>query len=90
MIIVTRHKAVVQWLAMQGIYGEVIEHITNIEQIKDQDVIGSIPYHFAAYAKSVTSVEIPNLPAERRNKELNVDEMIEFGAYLQKYIVRKD
>lgn len=41
MIIVTRHSGLVEWLAKQGITGDVITHVDDIEQIRMQH--GAIP-----------------------------------------------
>ena len=65
--IITRHKGLVQWLQDKGITGEIIEHaIAN--DIVGCDVVGVLPLHLACLANTVTSVDIPYLPPEKRGR----------------------
>jgi len=86
-VIVTRHQGLVQWLAMRGITGEVIAQATP-DDIKGKDVYGVLPLHLAAKANTVTTVDMPNLPAEKRGQDLTPEEMDQYGAKLTTYIVR--
>jgi putative CRISPR-associated protein (TIGR02620 family) len=87
-VIVTRHAGLVAWLKEKGITGEVIEHATP-ETINGENVFGALLMHLAALAKTVTTVDMPNLPQEKRGEDLTPTEMNEAGATLKTYIVRE-
>lgn len=88
-IIVTRHSGLTEWLRRQGIDGEVISHVINAEQVEGKHVYGALPFHLASLAESVTVVDLPNLPADKRGAELSADEMDAYGATLCTYVVRR-
>jgi len=69
-VIVTRHQGLVDWLAQRGIVGDVIAHATP-DDVRGKDVIGNLPLHLAAVAKSVTVVDMPDLPADWRARILH-------------------
>lgn len=87
-VIVTRHQGLVNWLAQRGIVGDVIAHATP-DDVRDKDVIGNLPLHLASVARSVTVVDMPNLPADWRGKDLTPDQMDQAGATLTRYVVQK-
>lgn len=87
--IVSRHPGLVAWLARKGITGEVIPHVTDSNQIRGRHVFGALPLHLAAKAASVTSVDIPGLPAEKRGQDLSPEEMDLFGATMASYTVAR-
>lgn len=86
-IIITRHQATIEWLAQQGITGQVYAH-ADAELVKGKDVIGILPLNLACLANSITTIDM-QIPSEMRGKELTVDDMKKFGAKLTKYIVKK-
>lgn len=89
-VIVTRHKPLVEWLRLHGIEGEVIEQATPAD-VTGRDVYGILPLHLAACANSVTEVSMPGLTLEQRRKnaagDLTIEEMDAAGATLNKYVV---
>lgn len=87
-VIVSRHQGLVDWLAQRGIVGKVIVHATP-DDVRGKDVIGNLPLHLAAMAKSVTVVDMPALPADWRGQDLSPDQMDQAGAKLTRYVVRK-
>ena len=87
-IIVTRHTGLIQWLKKNGVEGEVISHATQ-EQIEGKDVYGVLPLHLASVCNSVTTVDMPGLPSEKRGVDLTPEEMDSFGAIMHKYIVQE-
>jgi len=87
-VIVSRHQGLVDWLARRGIVGDVITHASP-DDVKGKDVIGNLPLHLAAVAKSVTVVDMPDLPADWRGKDITPDQMDQAGATLSRYVVRK-
>lgn len=89
MIIITRHASMVEFLQKNGIVGEVISHVDNISQIEGKDVFGILPINMAANVNSITTIGFTNLPQEMRGKELTLEQMEEFGAYLETFKVTK-
>lgn len=87
-VIVSRHQGLIQWLAQRGISGDVITHASP-DDVRGKDVIGNLPLHLASLAKSVTVVDMPNLPADWRGKDLTPDQMDQAGATLTRYVVQK-
>jgi putative CRISPR-associated protein (TIGR02620 family) len=87
-VIVTRHNGLVAWLAYHGIEGQVITH-ASLDQIRGKHVYGALPLHLAAEAASVTVVDLPDLPSEKRGQELSPSEMDVYGASLVTYRVEK-
>lgn len=86
-LIVTRHPALVQFLAEElGIEGEVIPHATP-DMIRNRRVVGVLPLHLAALCESVTSVEL-NLPPELRGVELSLDQIKAHFVSCHTYVVR--
>ena len=91
-LIVTRHKPLVEWLAARGVTGPVIEQATP-DDVRGKTVYGILPLHLAALAESVTEVSMPGLTLEQRKKnaagDLSVAEMDAAGAHLRRFVVRE-
>ena len=88
-IIITRHQGMVNYLAAQGITGQVIAHVSAPDQVRGAHVYGAIPLHLAALAASVTVVDMPTLPAEMRGQDLTAEQMTQYGATMSTYCVRR-
>jgi putative CRISPR-associated protein (TIGR02620 family) len=88
-LIVTRHAGLIEWLKRHGVGGDVIE-VASPADVAGRDVIGVLPLHLAALARSVTTVDMPGLTLAQRGKDLSPDEMDAAGAMLHRYIVRED
>lgn len=86
MLIITRHAGAVKWLRREKVEGEVVTHATP-EQVQGQDVVGTLPIHLAALARSVTMIDLPDLKPEDRGRDLSPAEMDAAGAALRKYVV---
>ena len=90
-LIVTRHKALVDYLLDKDIIKEgeykLIEH-ADYKDVEGQDVIGVLPLQLASYAKSVTEVPLKLTP-EMRGKELTFDEVEKIAQEPVQYIVRE-
>ena len=90
-LIVTRHKALVDYLLDKDIIkgGEfkLIEH-ADYKDVEGQDVIGVLPLQLASYAKSVTEVPLKLTP-EMRGKELTFEEVEKVAQEPVQYIVRE-
>lgn len=93
-IIVTRHLGAVTWLIRHGFIKNdpqedfVIDHATEAD-VRGQVVFGVLPLHLASKAACVWSIDIPNLPANRRGTELSADDMDAFGARVVRYYVQE-
>ena len=91
-LIVTRHKTLVEWLAAHGIEGRVIAQAT-LEDVAGMDVYGILPLWLAAEANSITEVSMPGLPLEARQRmnggDFTVEEMDKWGAEMHRFVVRK-
>lgn len=88
-IIVTRHAGLVSWLKSHGIEGEVISHVDSHEQVMGKDIFGILPLHLAAVCDSLTTVDMPTLPVEKRGLDISAEEMEKYGAKMSRYVVRK-
>lgn len=87
-LIISRHVGTVAWLATRGITGEVVAHATP-EQVRGRIVVGVLPLSLASLAAEVWSVDLPSLPQELRGQELDLVQMAQAGACLQKYKVER-
>lgn len=88
-VIVTRHAGTVEWLKKNGIEGKVIDHVHDSEEIEYKIVIGALPLFYASQALAVASIDMPDLPADRRGQELTPAEMDAYGARLSVYRVTR-
>lgn len=89
-LIITRHQGLVDWLKKHyNITGTIIPHVTNPNLLTGRIVIGILPLHLAAKAQEIWTIDMPNLPAEKRGQEVTAEEMEQFGATLSKYKVTK-
>lgn len=79
-------QGTVEWLARQGIVGEVVERY-NPQQIRDAIVIGVLPPRLQILARAIGSVDIPGLKASQRGQPLSADELEEADARLRWYKV---
>lgn len=71
MVIVTRHPALVQYLAELGYTGKVVAHAT-ADDVRGQHVIGVLPLRLAALAASITEVPM-DIPPDLRGVELTLE-----------------
>lgn len=88
-VIVSRHAGTIEWLKSHGITGDVIAHVSDPVQIVGKIVVGALPLHLAAQALAVASIDMPDLPADRRGQELTPAEMDAYGARLSVYRVTR-
>jgi hypothetical protein len=79
-VVVTRHKALVDYLVEVGLIqpdAEVLASVT-ADQIRGKHVVGVLPLHLAAEADLVTVVPL-DLPAELRGVELSLDQVRQYA-----------
>lgn len=86
-IIVTRHSGLVDWLAQHGITGKVIAQATP-DDVRDKYVIGVLPLSLASLAEKITTVDY-NCPFDLRGVDLTPQQLDDFGAKMNTYIVSK-
>ena len=86
--IITRHSGLVEWLKQHGVSGEIISHVDDPSQVDGKVVYGILPFHLAAQALAVVTVDMPGLKPEQRGKDISPAEMDLAGASLQAYIIR--
>jgi CRISPR-associated protein Csx16 len=86
-VIVTRHSGAVEWLRRQGITGDVLSHVANVEQIAGKRVVGALPLHLACHAAAVGSIDMPGMRPEQRGQDLTPTEMDAAGAAIRWYVV---
>ena len=90
MIVVTRHKALVEYLQEKGYVGsavKVIPYIKSISEISGEIVIGVLPLHLAVYCKEVWEVPL-DLPLELREVELGIKDIWRYANPIQCYQVK--
>ncbi len=90
-IVVTRHKALVEYIRELGLIDDqvkVISHAT-ADDVRDKDVIGILPLSLAAEANSVTEVPL-SLTPDMRGKELSLEEVREIAGNPCTYVVKKE
>ena len=85
-LIITRHAGAVEWLRRRGIEGEVIAHATP-DQVRGRICYGVVPLNLAALAAEVWTIDMPDLQASDRGRELTPEEMDGRGAELACYVV---
>ena len=87
-VVVTRHKALVKYLEDKGLVDKdaiVIEH-ASADDVKGKEVIGVLPMGLAALAESVTVVDM-DVPADKRGKELGLEDIYLYVTGIRKYKV---
>lgn len=84
-IIVTRHPALVEYLARQGIIGQVIPHASE-EDVRGRVVYGVLPYRLAALTSRFVEVSM-SIPANLRGKELTLQDIESCNPTLTAYAV---
>lgn len=85
-VIVSRHAGAIEWLRRHGIEGDVIAQATP-EDVQEAIVIGNLPLHLAALTARIGSIDLPNLAAADRGRDLSPEEMDAAGACLHWYSV---
>lgn len=92
-IIVTRHAATINffkaYLKEKGYDDiEVITHATE-EDVRGKDVYGVLPMSLACHANSITELDLSGIPQELRGAELSKEQIEQYGAGCNTYIVQK-
>lgn len=90
-VIVTRHKALIEYLLEEGIVDKdnykVITHATP-EEISGKHVFGVLPHGLSCLTASFTEIPL-FLPLEMRGKELTKEDIYEYAGEPSTYIVKK-
>ena len=90
-LVITRHKALVEFLVEEGILQDgdyiVVPHASE-EDVRGKIVVGVLPLHLAALAKEVIA-PIFELKPEDRGRELSIEELRERFRGIERYRVFK-
>lgn len=89
-LVVTRHPALVEYLAEIGLITDgvrVIAHATE-EDVRGAHVFGVLPLRLAALAWRVTEIPL-DLPAELRGAELSLDQIHQYAGEPATYSVER-
>jgi putative CRISPR-associated protein (TIGR02620 family) len=92
-LVVTRHPALVDYLRERGTIPtspddvQVLSHADPID-VAGRDVIGVLPLHLAASAKTITEVPL-SLPPELRGHEITIDQVREYAGSPTTYVVEQ-
>jgi putative CRISPR-associated protein (TIGR02620 family) len=89
-IVVTRYKGLVEYLQELKLIEEetkVVAH-ANIDDVKGKHVLGVLPLWLSCHAAKITEIQL-KLPAEKRGKELSVEEVRFFALSPRTYIVKE-
>lgn len=87
-VIVTRHPDLAEIFHERGMATPDMPVITHAvaADVRGRDVIGVLPIHVAAEARSVTEVPLV-VPAELRGTELTLDQVRRFAGAPRRYLV---
>ncbi len=89
---VTRHPGALEWALKRGVKATRLVHL-DVDRIRPGDsVIGNLPVNVAAEVCTCGGRYLHlsmTVPAEERGRELSVDEMERFGAFLEEYKICK-
>lgn len=87
-VILTKHDALVPYLEEIGLINgdEPVIREAFQEDIKDKNVIGSLPLHLAVLAHTVTIVPL-NIPSDMEEETLTIDDIKELIGDIQKFKV---
>ena len=90
---ITRHPGAIAWATQQGISVDRQMTHLDISDIKKGDtVIGGLPVNLAAEIcqRGASYIHIAlTVPESWRGKELTMEQMVEFGARLEGYALKK-
>lgn len=89
MIVITRHSDTIKLLKEKGVITDndtIIDHINNIEQIKGQTVLGTLPIDLASYCEKILFIKW-NIPLEARGREWTYEETQKYYNGISEYKV---
>lgn len=89
-VVVTRHKGMVDYLVYMGYIpsdANVISHVTDSSILKGKTVWGVLPHSLSSLCSVFCEVPL-NLPPEFRGKELSMEEMSRFAGPAKCYQVK--
>ncbi len=89
-VVVTRHKGMVDYLVHMGYIpsdAHVISHVTDTSVLSGKTVWGVLPHSLSCLCAAFCEIPL-NLPAEYRGKELSMEETMRFAGPAQCYQVK--
>ena len=90
-IVVTRHRALVDYLIQAGLITDatpVIKHVNDPELVKGKNVIGVLPFSLACLCESFTEMTA-NIPVHLRGVELSLEDFTKYAQQPTTYKIRK-
>lgn len=89
-ILISRHQAIYDWLLENEIISKdipVIDYVTDINIIKDKDVIGVLPLWLAAHCRTFTHIRI-NFPNKNKSyKLLSTEDVSKYVHFIVTYSI---
>lgn len=85
-LIVTRHKNIVNWLKSKGIEGKVVE-VVRPKDVFDKKVYGVIPFYMTSMCKEFYHIHV-NTDGNVNFDDIPYQEFDELGVEVKKYIVQ--
>ena len=88
-IVVTRHKGMIEYLVYMGYVPndcQIVSHVTDSSILKGKTVWGVLPHSLSSLCDMFCEVPL-NLPAELRGKELSMEEMVRYAGPAKGYKV---
>ena len=89
-LVVTRHKALFDYLLEQNLIGKDTDNISHasIEDVRGKHVYGVLPYWLSSKAELYTEVQL-RIPYEKRGKELTIEEIRFYALKPKTYRVKE-
>lgn len=86
-VIVTSSSGLIALLAMNGIVGEVIPRVEDVEQIDGAIVYGNLPPWWARYTKKFYVINTPGLTGDQKgSNRLTPQDYLDAGITLDEYV----
>ena len=89
-LVVSRHKALVDYLKERGYVDESVEVLSyaRVEDVQGKHVFGILPYWLASRAEMLTEIMM-RVPQDKRGVELTLDEIRFYATRARTYTVRE-
>lgn len=90
-LFLSRHRDLYQFFVNKKIISSdlpILEHVDNLDLIKNKRIIGIIPSKLAILAHSISQIEL-NIPKEFKGKDLTPEQLEEFSGELQTFKVEE-
>ena len=88
-VVVTKHTAFAQLVRERGMVGADTPVLSKVHKldVADKDVLGTLPVHLAAEAKSITTIRF-KIPPNLRGRELPLEELRKYAGEAHTFVCR--